>query len=78
MDSPLFFTALPVTPGTPVRPGRGAVIACQAEGWVRLLMSDGSYLDTYCFPGTSELKGYAFVGVDPAGTTATARVTVMF
>ena len=77
MADPFFFSARPITPGTPVLPGTGVVIACSVEGYVRLVMSDGTFLDTYCYPGTSELKGYAVKGVDAASTTATARVTVV-
>ncbi|TGD94055.1 hypothetical protein [Methylobacterium nonmethylotrophicum] len=70
-------TARPITPGTRVSSGGGFVIACDTAGYVRVIMFDGTTLDVYAGVGTAEFSGYAIVGVDAAGTTATARVTVV-
>ncbi|BAQ43976.1 hypothetical protein [Methylobacterium aquaticum] len=76
-SQPPCVAARPITPGTIVRAGRGVVIACSAAGNVRLVMADGSFLDVYAGVGTAEFFGYAVVGVDGPGTTATAKVTVV-
>lgn len=68
-----------ITPGTGgVNAGTGVVIACQAPGFVRLVMANGGGpLDVYVSQGTAEFTNYAIVDVDPAGTTATAIITVV-
>ena len=69
-------TATVITPGTPVPPGRKALIACSAAGNLRVKLSGGSTIDLALQVGQSELDGYAVVDVVAASTTATATVTV--
>lgn len=70
-------TARKITPGTPVDPGAGVIIACSVAGKLTLVMKDGSLLETYATLGTSELVGYAVKDINAAGTTATATVSVV-
>ena len=66
-----------ISPGTPVAPGRKALINCSAAGAMRLKLSGGSTIDIALQVGESELDGYAVVDVVAANTTATATVTVL-
>lgn len=68
-----------IVPGTPVKAGDGAVVTASTAGTVRLVSASGDFLDVY-LPGpiTYELEGYAIAGVNPAGTTATATVSVYY
>lgn len=78
MPAPNVYTAARrITPGTGVSSGSGIVIACSAEGTVRLVMHDGSFLDVYVFPGTTKIDALAVKDVNVAGTTATATVSVV-
>ncbi|MFC6790583.1 hypothetical protein ACFQE0_13800 [Methylobacterium komagatae] len=67
----------PITPGTTVTAGDGVAIACSADGFVRLLMQEGSYLDVYAQTGTAIIDNLAVIGVDAPNTTATAKVSVL-
>lgn len=73
----IYTTARAITPGVPASSGTGIVIACSAPGIVRLVMFDKTFLDVYVTVGTAEFTGYAVSGVDAAGTTATAIVSVV-
>ena len=44
--------------------GDGVAIACSADGFVRLLMQEGSYLDVYAQTGTAIIDSLAVIGVD--------------
>ena len=70
-------TAVVITPGTPVAPGRKALINCTAAGAMRLKLSSGATFDVALQVGESELDGYTVIDVVAGSTTATATVTVL-
>jgi hypothetical protein len=77
MASNVYSSASPITPGTAVQPGTGVAISCSAAGTLRLVMSDGSFLDLYATQGTAIIDNLSVKDVNAAGTTATCTVSVL-
>lgn len=54
----------PITPGQTTSPGNaGVLIACSADGWVRLILTSGDFMDTYVQAGTSPIPDVHVSGV---------------
>ncbi len=53
-----------VTPGQSTSPGSaGVLISCSADGWVRLNLTEGGYIDVYAQTGTSAISDISINGV---------------
>jgi hypothetical protein len=56
-----------VVPGGSTSPGNaGVLISCSADGWVRLNLTSGDYIDVYAQAGTSALADIHCNGVASA------------
>lgn len=73
----VYSSSSPVTPGTAVQPGTGVALSCSVAGTVRLVMSDGSFLDFYATQGTAIIDNMSVRDVNAAGTTGTCTVSVL-
>lgn len=73
----IYSSASPITPGTPVAPGNGIALACSVGGNLRLVMSDGTFLDLYTIQGTAIIDNLSARDVNAAATTATCTVSVL-
>lgn len=57
----------PITPGQSTSPGNaGVLISCSADGWVRLRLASGTFMDIYAQAGTSPLPDIHVEGVESA------------
>ena len=63
--------------GQTVSPGDGAIVACSADGWVRLMLNSGTFIDIFAQAGTTNLVDAHVVGVGtPANTPAATNLVV--
>ena len=60
-----------MTPGTTYAPGRAIAIVAKSNGWVELVLADGSSI-TVLSNGSWQLYPLAVQAVNPTGTTAVA------
>ena len=63
--------------GQTVSPGDGAIVACSADGWVRLVLNSGTFIDIYAQAGTNTLVDCHVAGVGtPANTPQATNLVV--
>jgi hypothetical protein len=55
----------PVKVGESTSPGNaGVIISCSAEGWVRLRLTGGTFMEIYALSGSSSVPGIPVEGVE--------------
>lgn len=71
----------PITPGQTTSPGSaGVLISCSADGWVRLILNSGDFVDVFAQAGTSQIADVHVAGVGtvsaftPLATNAVVNV----
>jgi hypothetical protein len=68
----------PITPGNGTSPGNAALIACSGDGWVRLILTSGQFVEMYVQTGITYVADIHVRAVDSAAafTPLAANVVV--
>jgi hypothetical protein len=69
----------PIVPGGSTSPGNaGVLISCSADGWVRLILTSGDFVDVFAQAGTNAISDIhvAGVGASSAFTPLATNVVV--
>lgn len=62
----LIVRSRPITVGQTTSPGSGVIISCSADGWVRLILNSGNFVEIFAQAGSSEPLDLQVSGVSGA------------